>query len=76
MFTKLKGLFLERDNQTLCFVRCAVAVGQVAYFGLTGLAIYHNQPIDWLSWSGGYTALIVGSAAGARIKLDTEAPSQ
>lgn len=73
--SKLSLMFMERDNSTPCFVRVATAIGIGAYFLLTGLAIKHGQPIDFVMWSGGFTALVVGGSAGARLKLDTEAPS-
>ena len=74
MLRSLKVMFMERDGTTPCFVRCAVAVGQIAYFSLTGLAIKHGQPIDFVAWASGYTALIVGGAGGALLKLKTEDP--
>lgn len=74
MIHALKKMFMERDGTTLCFVRTAVAVGQAAYFALTGLAIKHGQQIDFVSWATGYTALIVGGAGGALLKLQTEDP--
>lgn len=76
MFAKLTQMFMERDGITPCFVRIATVVGQAGYLGLTAAAIKHNAPIDFVAWAGGYTALIVGGAAGARFKLDTEASAQ
>lgn len=72
MIGALKIMFMERDGKTPCFVRTAVAVGQIAYFSLTGLAIHKGQPIDFVSWAAGYTALVVGGAGGALMKLKTE----
>lgn len=65
-------MFMERDGKTWCFVRTAVAVGQIAYFSLTGLAVHKGQQIDFMAWATGYTALIVGGAGGALLKLKTE----
>lgn len=76
MFKNFKQLFMERDGVTPCFVRCGVAVGQVAYFGLTALAIHKGQPVDYIAWSTGYTALLVGAAGGALLKLKTEGDAQ
>lgn len=75
MLHGLKMMFMERDGKTPCFVRSAIAVGQLAYFGLTALAIKKGQPIDFVMWSAGYTALIVGGAGGALLKLKTEDPA-
>lgn len=75
MLRALKTMFMERDGTTPCFVRSAVAVGQLAYFGLTALSIKHGQPIDFVSWATGYTALIVGGAGGALLKFKTEDPA-
>jgi hypothetical protein len=65
-------MWMEKDGKTLCFVRLATLVGQIAYFILTGLAIKHGQQIDFTVWSAGYVALIVGGAGGALLKLKTE----
>lgn len=75
IFKAIGSMFLERDGKTPCFVRTAVVVGQIAYFSLTGLAIKHGQPIDFIGWATGYTALIVGGAGGALLKLKTEDPA-
>ena len=75
MLTSLRMMLMERDGTTLCFVRLATIVGQVAYFALTARAVAHGQVIDWVTWSAGYTALIVGGAGGALLKLKTEDPS-
>jgi len=72
MFNKLKAMFMERDGVTPCFVRIATVIGQSGYFGITAIALKHGQPIDFVMWAGGYTALVVGGAGGALLKLKTE----
>ena len=75
MFAGLKRMLMERDGTTPCFVRLATIVGQIAYFGLTALAVKRGQNVDWVQWAAGYTAIIVGGAGGALLKLKTEDPA-
>lgn len=75
MLEKISGMFMERDNVTPCYVRVLTFIGVIGYIALTVFNITHGHPVDPMSWGAGFTALVLGGAGGARIKLDTEGPA-
>lgn len=67
-----KQIILERDGQSPCFVRIFGIAGALIVAGLAAFQIYKGAPVDLMQFSLAWSALTVGTAAGARIKLDTE----
>lgn len=69
-------MFMERDNVTPCYVRILTVVGVLGYFALTAYNVSHGQHVDPMSWGAGFTALVLGGAGAARVKLETENQGQ
>lgn len=69
---KWQGLITERDGDTPCFVRILTVLGVFGYVALTAWAVMKSQPISYTEWAIGFTTIVAGGAAGARMKLETE----
>lgn len=71
-----KQLIVERDGATPCFARLLGVVGAVLLVGLCVLQISKGQPVDLTQFAIAWTALTVGTAGAARLKLNTEAEAE
>lgn len=67
-----KQMVLERDGSTVCPTRVMGVVGALLLAGLAGFQIWKGHEVDLMQFALAWSALTVGTAAGARIKLDTE----
>jgi hypothetical protein len=70
---KWKDLFTERDGQTPCFVRLLTFAGIAFLLVLTGREFARGGSVDLVQFATAFTMIVAGGAAGARVKLDTEA---
>lgn len=67
-----KDIFTGKDNATYDGGRVLCAASFIVYFIFTAITLAHGTPFDYLSFSGGISAMAVGFGLNLKFKRDTE----
>jgi hypothetical protein len=69
----VKDVVTEKDGVSFDITKVLWAIGTLIFFGLTIYTVIVNPAsFNYVTWGGGFAAILAGGSAGVKVKESTE----
>lgn len=70
--TDIRNMFTGKDNKTLDLGRVLWAKAVLAFLGIAFYNVYKGNPVDYIAFGTGISALLAAGGAALGLKANTE----